>query len=128
MRGGSAASARAAARPATPVRNARRETSAALAICFSFGRFSFPGPQRWSIYRTSAIELPDRITRRDERHHMRTVSIAVGAFLLGVATVALHGDAAQPVAARRAIHPEKGPNTGLPFSPGILAGNTLYIS
>lgn len=32
----------------------------------------------------------------------------------------------QPV--RRAIRPEKAPNTGLPFSPGILVGNTLYIS
>ena len=29
---------------------------------------------------------------------------------------------------RRAIRPEKSPNTGLPYSPGILAGNTLYIS
>jgi 2-iminobutanoate/2-iminopropanoate deaminase len=26
------------------------------------------------------------------------------------------------------IRPEKGPNTGLPFSPGILVGNTLYVS
>jgi 2-iminobutanoate/2-iminopropanoate deaminase len=33
---------------------------------------------------------------------------------------------AQPV--RRAIRPEKAPNTGLPFSPGVLVGNTLYIS
>lgn len=24
--------------------------------------------------------------------------------------------------------PDRGPNTGLPFSPGILVGNTLYIS
>ena len=30
--------------------------------------------------------------------------------------------------ARRVIRPEKSPNTGLPYSPGILAGNTLYIS
>ena len=59
---------------------------------------------------------------------MNTARTAVGAFLLGVATVALHGDAAQPPAARRAIRPERGPNTGLPFSPGILVGNTLYIS
>ncbi len=29
--------------------------------------------------------------------------------------------------ARRVIRPEKSPNTGLPYSPGILAGNTLYI-
>jgi 2-iminobutanoate/2-iminopropanoate deaminase len=30
--------------------------------------------------------------------------------------------------ARRVIRPEKSPNTGLPYSPGILAGNTLYVS
>ena len=59
---------------------------------------------------------------------MRTAFTAVFAFLLGVATIALHGDAAQPPSGRRAIRPEKSPNTGLPFSPGILAGNTLYIS
>jgi 2-iminobutanoate/2-iminopropanoate deaminase len=29
---------------------------------------------------------------------------------------------------RRVIRPEKAPNTGLPFSPGILMGNTLYIA
>lgn len=29
---------------------------------------------------------------------------------------------------RQPIRPEKTPNTGLPFSPGILAGNTLYIA
>jgi 2-iminobutanoate/2-iminopropanoate deaminase len=29
---------------------------------------------------------------------------------------------------RRAIRPEKSPNIGLPFTPGILTGNTLYIS
>ena len=29
---------------------------------------------------------------------------------------------------RRVIRPEKAPNTGLPFSPGILAGGTLYLS
>ena len=59
---------------------------------------------------------------------MRTACIAAGAFLLGVATIALHGEAAQPAAARRAIRPERAPNTGLPFSPGVLVGNTLYIS
>ena len=59
---------------------------------------------------------------------MRPACIAAGAFLLGIATIALHGDAAQPAAARRAIRPERAPNTGLPFSPGMLVGNTLYIS
>ena len=39
-----------------------------------------------------------------------------------------NGAAAQSATARRVIRPAKAPNTGLPFSPGILAGNTLYIS
>lgn len=29
---------------------------------------------------------------------------------------------------RIVIRPEKSPKTGLPFSPGILVGNTLYVS
>ena len=29
---------------------------------------------------------------------------------------------------RKVIQPEKFPNTGLPYSPGILAGDTLYMS
>ena len=36
--------------------------------------------------------------------------------------------AAQAPQVRKPIRPEKSPNTGLPYSPGILAGNTLYIS
>jgi len=59
---------------------------------------------------------------------MKTVAIAAAALLLGAAAVALHGEGVQRAAARRVIRPEKAPNTGLPFSPGILAGNTLYIS
>ena len=60
---------------------------------------------------------------------MRTAFTATAAFLLGIATIALHGDAAQqPQGGRRVIRPERSPNTGLPFSPGVLVGNTLYIS
>jgi 2-iminobutanoate/2-iminopropanoate deaminase len=29
---------------------------------------------------------------------------------------------------RRVIRPAQAPNTGLPFSPGILVGNTLYLA
>jgi len=36
--------------------------------------------------------------------------------------------ASPPQAARRVIRPDKFPNTGLPYSPGILAGDTLYLS
>jgi 2-iminobutanoate/2-iminopropanoate deaminase len=59
---------------------------------------------------------------------MRIAVTAVGAFLLGIATIAVHGGAAQAQASRKVIRPQKGPNTGLPFSPGILVGNTLYVS
>src|SRR5437870_13134799 len=37
-------------------------------------------------------------------------------------------DAQQPGSSRKAIRPQKAPNTRLPLSPGILAGNTLYLS
>lgn len=37
-------------------------------------------------------------------------------------------DAQQSGSGRKAIRPQNAPNTGLPFSPGILVGNTLYIS
>ncbi len=63
---------------------------------------------------------------------MRTnvVLAATAGLLLGfVSTAALTGDAAQsPPTARRVIRPERAPNTGLPFSPGILVGNTLFVS
>jgi 2-iminobutanoate/2-iminopropanoate deaminase len=47
-----------------------------------------------------------------------------------LAMVALLGDGsgAQSRMQRQAIRPAKGPNTGLPYSPGILVGNTLYIA
>ena len=55
----------------------------------------------------------------------------VAGLILGiVVTVVLQGkEPAQPSGdRRRMIRPEKAPNTGLPFSPGILVGNTLYVS
>jgi len=54
---------------------------------------------------------------------------AAGLILGVLAGAALQTVAAQqPQQRRRAIRPDKAPNTGLPFSPGILAGDTLYIS
>ena len=47
---------------------------------------------------------------------------------IALATAWQNGVSAQSSNARRVIRPAKAPNTGLPFSPGILAGNTLYIS
>jgi 2-iminobutanoate/2-iminopropanoate deaminase len=53
-------------------------------------------------------------------------------FFLGItAAIAFQVQAAaqQPAATgRKVIRPEKVPNTGLPYSPGILVGNTLYLS
>src|SRR2546425_3126347 len=60
----------------------------------------------------------------------RGLCVVAGLILGIVATVASQRDVfAQPSRnARRVIRPEKAPNTGLPFSPGILAGSTLYVS
>jgi 2-iminobutanoate/2-iminopropanoate deaminase len=58
----------------------------------------------------------------------------VGIVLAGVAGVLLGiGIKGEPVAQalqaqRRAIRPAQAPNTGLPYSPGVLVGNTLYVS
>ena len=69
----------------------------------------------------------------DLEDHMRITSVVpvVAGVVLGiVASAAVQGDAAaqQSAGRRRVIRPEKAPNTGLPFSPGILVGNTLYVS
>ena len=58
------------------------------------------------------------------------VLTGVTGLLIGiVVTVTVRGDAGQQSGNRhRVIRPERAPNTGLPFSPGILAGNTLYVS
>jgi 2-iminobutanoate/2-iminopropanoate deaminase len=60
---------------------------------------------------------------------MRNVLIGLMAGA-AMTAAALVGDpsAAQTRVERRAIRPGGGPNTGLPYSPGILVGNTLYIS
>ena len=54
------------------------------------------------------------------------IGLGVGIF----ATVGLEGGASalQSATQRRVIRPAKAPNTGLPFSPGILVGNTLYVA
>jgi 2-iminobutanoate/2-iminopropanoate deaminase len=63
--------------------------------------------------------------------HRARVAAALAGFaglILGVAlTVGLQGTA-QSADRRRVIRPEKIPNTGLPYSAAILAGNTLYLS
>jgi 2-iminobutanoate/2-iminopropanoate deaminase len=44
------------------------------------------------------------------------------------ACVVAQAQAQEGTAARKAIWPENFPKSGLPYSPGILVGNTLYIS
>jgi 2-iminobutanoate/2-iminopropanoate deaminase len=64
----------------------------------------------------------------------RAPIIALAGFaglILGVALTLLSQSretAPQPSGARRVIRPERAPNTGLPFSPGIQIGNTLYMA
>jgi len=66
-----------------------------------------------------------------DRTRLVTTLAGVGGLILGIImTFGWQGQGlgAQSSGQHRAIRPEKAPNTGLPFSPGILAGNTLYIS
>ena len=51
--------------------------------------------------------------------------------LFGVMALSFPGSTdaeAQSAAGRRVIRPAKAPNIGLPFSPGIRIGNTLYVA
>jgi 2-iminobutanoate/2-iminopropanoate deaminase len=66
-----------------------------------------------------------------DRIRVATVLAGFGGLFLGIImTLALQG--AQPGAQsrdqRRVIRPDKAPNIGLPFSPGVLVGNTLYVA
>jgi 2-iminobutanoate/2-iminopropanoate deaminase len=66
-----------------------------------------------------------------DRTRVVTALAGVGGLILGIImTLAWQGQGlgAQSSGQRRVVRPEKAPNTGLPFSPGILVGNTLYIS
>lgn len=61
------------------------------------------------------------------------IKVAVGmtgALLAALLTAFLQGSpsAAQPERTRRVIRPAGAPNTGLPYSPGILVGDTLYVA
>jgi 2-iminobutanoate/2-iminopropanoate deaminase len=66
-----------------------------------------------------------------DRTRVVTALAGVGGLILGIImTLAWQGQGlgAQSSGQRRVVRPEKAPNTGLPFSPGILVGNTLYVS
>jgi len=67
---------------------------------------------------------------KPNRSGMTSVVMLAAGVIYGIA-VALawqNGALAQSANARRVIRPATAPNTGLPFSPGILAANTLFIS
>jgi 2-iminobutanoate/2-iminopropanoate deaminase len=65
-----------------------------------------------------------------DRIRMTTAMVGLAGVIAGIVLSAAwqSGAAAQSANARRVIRPPIAPNVGLPFSPGILAGNTLYIS
>lgn len=59
------------------------------------------------------------------------VLAALAGVILGVVLTLLARGTEPPLQSgdvRRVIRPERAPNTGLPFSPGILVGNTLYLA
>jgi 2-iminobutanoate/2-iminopropanoate deaminase len=68
----------------------------------------------------------------DPRARVAVLLATLAGLMLGISATAvvLAGDeqGSQPAGRRRVIRPEKIPNTGLPYSPGILVGNTLYLS
>jgi len=63
---------------------------------------------------------------------MRTAVVAgVAGLVLGIAgTLMVHvpESVSAQSSSRRVIRPERAPNTGLPYSSGIMVGNTLYIA
>ena len=64
------------------------------------------------------------------RRSRLAILAGVGGLVLGIIITA-GCQSVEPAAQsiqRRVIRPEKAPNTGLPFSPGILVGNTLYVA
>jgi 2-iminobutanoate/2-iminopropanoate deaminase len=64
-------------------------------------------------------------------HGVRLSAVCVVSVVIGAAAalgMSSEGTAAQTRVERRPILPSTGPNTGLPYSPGILIGDTLYIS
>ncbi|HWW82849.1 MAG TPA: hypothetical protein VNZ26_04555 [Vicinamibacterales bacterium] len=50
------------------------------------------------------------------------VAFSMGLMLGAAATPGVQSIPGQPPTVRRAIRPGKAPNTGLPYSPGILVG------
>ena len=71
------------------------------------------------------------VVMRTSRVRFQISLAGIAGLLIGVLVSGFFQDLAlgqQRAAGRRAIRPQKSPNTGLPYSPGILVGNTLYVS
>jgi len=54
------------------------------------------------------------------------VGVVLG--VVGTLMIARPEPIAAQTSSRRVIRPERAPNTGLPYSSGIMVGNTLYIA
>jgi 2-iminobutanoate/2-iminopropanoate deaminase len=54
--------------------------------------------------------------------------VGVGLGIAGTLIVYRPESVSAQSSARRVIRPERAPNTGLPYSSGIMVGNTLYIA
>lgn len=54
------------------------------------------------------------------------VGLALG--VVGMLMIDVQVPVAAQASSRRVIRPERAPNTGLPYSSGIMVGNTLYIA
>lgn len=65
-----------------------------------------------------------------DRVSLRTFAAGFAGLVAGMSLMALTGGgaAAQSGTQRTPIRPAKAPDTGLPYSPGVLVGNTLYVS
>lgn len=71
------------------------------------------------------------MTRTSIRTRSAMIAAGIAGLVFGILISAAFEKSAwaqQSKAVRKAIHPAKTPNTGLPYSPGILVGNTLYVS
>jgi 2-iminobutanoate/2-iminopropanoate deaminase len=68
------------------------------------------------------------MSRDRTRLAVALTALAAAAIALLTGSVLLGAQPGKPSPERRVIRPEKAPDTGLPYSSGILVGSTLYVS